>query len=93
MDGWDASGLKAIAVGVAAHPGTTVAVFSATAPALVVVARAGDVALDASAVLKALVARFGGKGGGKPDLAQGGGLTGDPEQIVAAARAMLKPAS
>ena len=27
-----------------------------------------------SAVLKALVARFGGKGGGKPDLAQGGGL-------------------
>jgi alanyl-tRNA synthetase len=93
MDGWDASGLKAIASGVATHPGTAVAVFSATAPALVVVARAGDVALDASAVLKALVARFGGKGGGKPDLAQGGGLTGDPEQIVAAARAMLKPAS
>ena len=31
-----------------------------------------------SAVLKALVARFGGKGGGKPDLAQGGGLIGDP---------------
>jgi alanyl-tRNA synthetase len=89
MDGWDASGLKAIAAGVAAHPGTTVAVFSATAPALVVLARASDVALDASAVLKALVARFGGKGGGKPDLAQGGGLTGDVNDLVAAARALL----
>ena len=51
--------------------------FSATSPALVVIARAADVAVDAAAVLKALVARFGGKGGGKPDLAQGGGLVGD----------------
>ena len=69
------------------------AVFSATAPALVVVARAADVAVDAAAVLKALVARFGGKGGGKPDLAQGGGLTGDVSEIIAVARAMLQPTS
>ena len=89
MDGWDAAGLKAIAAGVAAHPGTAVAVFSTSVPALVVVARASDVALDAGAVLKALVARFGGKGGGKPDLAQGGGLTGDSAEIVAAAKALL----
>jgi alanyl-tRNA synthetase len=89
MDGWDAAGLKAIAVGLAVHAGTAVAVFSTTAPALVVVARAPDVAVDAAAVLKALVARFGGKGGGKPDLAQGGGLTGDIDDIVAAAKALL----
>ena len=89
MDGWDASGLKAIAAGVAAHAGTAVAVFSAASPALVVVARAADVSLDASAVLKALVARFGGKGGGKPDLAQGGGLIGELPEIVNAARALL----
>jgi alanyl-tRNA synthetase len=89
MDGWDAAGLKAIAVGVAAHPGTAVAVFSSSVPALVVVARAADVAVDAGAVLKTLVARFGGKGGGKPDLAQGGGLTGDVNDVVAAAKAML----
>ena len=93
MDGWDASGLKAIAAGVAAHPGTAVAVFSATAPALVVVARAADVDVDAGAVLKALVARFGGKGGGKPDLAQGGGLTGGIGEIVAVAAEMLRVAS
>ena len=30
--------------------------------------------VDAGAVLKQLTAKFGGKGGGKPDLAQGGGL-------------------
>jgi alanyl-tRNA synthetase len=89
MDGWDAAGLKAIAVGVAAHPGTSVAVFSTTAPALVVVARAPDVAVDAAAVLQALITRFGGKGGGKPDLAQGGGLTGDANDIVAAAKAVM----
>jgi alanyl-tRNA synthetase len=89
MDGWDAAGLKAIAVGLAVHAGTAVAVFSTTAPALVVVARAPDVAVDAAAVLKALVARFGGKGGGKPDLAQGGGLAGDIDDIVAAAKALL----
>ncbi len=89
IDGWDATGLKAIAAAAAAHAGACVAVVSASQPALVVVARAADVALDASGVLKALVARFGGKGGGKPDLAQGGGLVGDVDEIVAAARELL----
>ena len=41
-------------------------------------------------MLKALVARFGGKGGGKPDLAQGGGLAGDVDEIVAAAANRLR---
>jgi alanyl-tRNA synthetase len=89
MEGWDAAGLKAIAAGVASRPGTAVALFSKSSPALVVVARANDVVVDASAVLKALVARFGGKGGGKPDLAQGGGLVGDVTEILAAAAALL----
>jgi alanyl-tRNA synthetase len=64
-------------------------VFSATEPALVVVARAQGLPVDASAVLKGLVARFGGKGGGKPDLAQGGGLMGDRAAILDAARTEL----
>lgn len=89
LDGWDAPGLKAIAASIAATPGACAAVFSATSPALVVVARAADVPVDAGAVLKALVAQFGGKGGGKADLAQGGGLTGDIAAIVEAARAAL----
>jgi len=32
---------------------------------------------------------FGGRGGGKPDFAQGGGLAGSPESVLAAARAEL----
>ncbi len=63
--------------------------FSTTIPALAVIARAADLPVDAAAVLKALVARFGGKGGGKPDLAQGGGLGGDGGALVAAARELL----
>jgi len=42
-----------------------------------------------SATVRALVARFGGKGGGKSDLAQGGGLIGDSAALVAAAREIL----
>jgi len=89
IDGWDAAGLKAIATAVAATPGACAAVFSATQPALVVLARAADVPVDVAAVLKALIAQFGGKGGGKPDLAQGGGLNGDVTALLAAARAAL----
>ena len=45
--------------------------------------------LDAGAALKALVAQFGGKGGGKPDLAQGGGLNASSDALVTAARKLL----
>jgi alanyl-tRNA synthetase len=85
----DAVGLKAMAAAAAAEPGAAVALFSATVPALVVVARHADAGVDAGAVLKALVARFGGKGGGKPDLAQGGGLQGDAAALVTSARELL----
>lgn len=85
----DAVGLKAMAAAAAAEPGAAVALFSATSPALVVVARHSDAAVDAGAVLKALVGQFGGKGGGKPDLAQGGGLQGDSAALVTAAVGLL----
>ena len=54
-----------------------------------VVAHSADVDLDAAALFKALAARFGGKGGGRPDFAQGGGLNGEPAAILDAARAGL----
>jgi alanyl-tRNA synthetase len=47
------------------------------------------VAASAQQILAALVARFGGKGGGRPELAQGGGLAGTTADILAAARAQL----
>jgi alanyl-tRNA synthetase len=90
LDGWDAQGLKAIAVAAAAkRPDAVVVLFTTTMPALVVIARGSAATTDAGALLKALVTRFGGKGGGKPDLAQGGGLTGSFAELGEATRALL----
>jgi alanyl-tRNA synthetase len=90
IEGWDAAGLKAIAASAAAGESVAVALFSTASPAVAVIARSREVKADAQAALKALVAEFGGRGGGKADLAQGGGLTGDVGRIVAAARTALE---
>ena len=90
LEGWDAQGLKAIAVAVVAEtPNLVVALFTATTPALVVIARGTAATADAGAMLKSLVAQFGGKGGGKPDLAQGGGLNGTMAQFQDALQLLL----
>jgi alanyl-tRNA synthetase len=46
--------------------------------------------LDATAVLGELVTSFGGRGGGKADLAQGGGLIGNVSDIMRVARQLLE---
>jgi len=85
----DANGLKALALAVTASPGFFVALVSATTPALVVVARSAGVSVSAQTILSALIAKFGGRGGGKPELAQGGGLNGASSEIVQAARQLI----
>jgi len=87
LDGWDAAGLKAIAAAATASGNACVALLSSTS---VVTARAAGVPVDANAVMRQLTDRFGGRGGGKPDLAQGGGLTGPTREIASAARAILE---
>jgi alanyl-tRNA synthetase len=82
--------IKTIAQGVASRPGYVAVLLTATSPASVVVARAPDVPVDAARVLKQLIAHFGGKGGGRPELAQGGGLMARADEIVAAARQLLR---
>ena len=90
LEGWDAQGLKAIAVAAAAErPNVVVALFSATTPALVVIARGSAATTDAGALLNRLVAQFGGKGGGKPDLSQGGGLSATTSELVAEANRLI----
>ena len=89
LDGWDANGLKAIASAVTAGTRAVVALFSATSPCAVVVARSANIPIDASAVIRALTGQFGGRGGGKPDLAQGGGLSADVAAMVQVARRLL----
>jgi alanyl-tRNA synthetase len=87
LDGWDAAGLKAIAAaGVTGEPACLILLNSSS----IVVARSSGVPVDASALLARLTVRFGGRGGGKPDLAQGGGLAGSPEDIASSARELLE---
>jgi alanyl-tRNA synthetase len=89
VEGFDALGLKGLAQEIAARPGHAAVLLGADSPASLVVARAGDVALDAGAIVRQLTALFGGKGGGRPELAQGGGITGAPETVLAAARELV----
>jgi alanyl-tRNA synthetase len=92
VDGYDAGSLKALAISIAREPGRVAAVITGGSPAAIVVTRSADVALDASAILKSMTARFGGKGGGKPEMAQGGGLAGPPQEIVTALRDAVQQA-
>ena len=89
LEGWDPQGLKAIAVAVtAAQPDAVVALFTSTSPAQVVVARGANSKVDAAALLKQLTEKFGGKGGGKADLAQGGGLSSHASDLIAFAKSL-----
>ncbi len=76
----DANGLKSLALAIAAL-GSSAVLVSKSRPCLVVAARGASstATFDASAVIKALIARFGGKGGG-PEMAQAGGIDGDPAE-------------
>jgi alanyl-tRNA synthetase len=88
----DMTAIKTIAQGVASRPGHIAVLLTATSPASVIVARAADVPVDAARLLKQLTTHFGGKGGGRPELAQGGGLMAQADEIVAAARQQLSAA-
>jgi alanyl-tRNA synthetase len=77
----DQAALKALAQAVAADAGPAVLLVSAARPSAIVVARGGQDVVDAGAVLKTIIARFGGKGGGRSELAQGGGIDADPEAV------------
>ena len=90
LEGWDAVGLKALAMAaVSEEPTAAVALFTRADPALAVIARGGAINVDAPSVLKQLIAKYGGKGGGKPELAQGGGLVASPDALVADAKELL----
>ncbi|HJZ73581.1 MAG TPA: alanyl-tRNA editing protein [Vicinamibacterales bacterium] len=89
----DANALKAMAAAIASRPGFVVALFSSSSPTLAVIARSEGVNVSAQQILAALVARFGGRGGGRPELAQGGGLVGPPEDIMSAVRDVVSAAA
>jgi alanyl-tRNA synthetase len=86
--GADAAALKVLATAVVTDPGVLVVLVGEGQPAPVIIARSADVAVDAGAWLKRAIAALGGRGGGRPEAAQGG-LAGSPEQILAFARETL----
>jgi alanyl-tRNA synthetase len=88
VDG-DANVLRSLASAIVSRPGFVVVLVSTARPALVVAARSVDRSASANDVVKALLGAFGGRGGGKPELAQAGGLDGSSEDILAAARRVL----
>ena len=89
LSSWDANGLKKLASAISSKSGMLAVLITVEVPALVVAARSPDVAIDAGEILKTLIERFGGKGGGKGAMAQGGGLNGLPADILAAARVVV----
>jgi alanyl-tRNA synthetase len=88
----DAATLKQMAAAIVARPGHAAVLTNSSPPSSLVVARSADVALDSAVLLKQIVARFGGKGGGRPELAQAGGLQGRPGEILALARQIVDAA-
>jgi len=85
----DANGLKTLAAAIVARPGLVVALVSTSSPALAVIARSADVNVSSQTVLASLIAKFGGRGGGRPEMAQGGGLVATADAILTAVRAAL----
>ena len=79
--------LRELVSQIIAHPGM-IALMGARSgdQALYVFGRAADVQADMGKLMRAAVLPHGGKGGGKPDFAQGGG---SPEILDAACRALL----
>jgi alanyl-tRNA synthetase len=88
VDG-DMAWLKLLAAEFTARPGRIAVLVSKESPAGVVVAASADAGVAANAVLARLTAAYGGRGGGKADLAQGGGLGAAPETVVEAARSVI----
>jgi alanyl-tRNA synthetase len=89
VDGADAATLKGLAQEIAARAGHAAILVGSPPPVAIVIARATDVTLDAGALLKQLTSRFGGKGGGRPELAQGGGIASPADEVLAAALASV----
>lgn len=78
----DAAALRAAALQLVSSPGRVVALIGGPAPHALVIARSEDRRdVDAGALVRAVCAAHGGKGGGRPDLAQAGGVAITVEQL------------
>ncbi len=86
--GHDAAALKTLATAIVAEPGWVAIVVGDGTPVPLVATRSAGVEFDAAVWVRAAVAALGGRGGGRPELAQGG-VTASGETILAFARQAL----
>jgi len=85
----DANGLKSLATALVARPGLLVVLVSRSTPALLVIGRSAEVPISAQHLLTQLIAAFGGRGGGRPEMAQAGGLSATSDAILTAVRTLI----
>ena len=90
LAGWDVAGLKGLAAAAISSTRACAVLVTATAPVSIVIACSPAVRIDANATLQQLLRRFGGRGGGKPGLAQGGGLNAPGQDVAAAASTLIE---
>jgi alanyl-tRNA synthetase len=74
--------LKLLAIRICKRPSILTILADESDQIRIVIARSEDCPVDAAFVLKQILGRFGGRGGGKANLAQGGGLTASGCQEV-----------
>jgi alanyl-tRNA synthetase len=81
--------LKLLALKICSRPGSVVLLADQADQLRVVFARSADTTVDVAALLKKTTDRFGGRGGGRPNLAQGGGLNGNADEVLEFAKMEL----
>lgn len=81
--------LKLLASKICNRPGIVALLADEGDQLRVVFARSADSTVDVSVLLKKTLERFGGRGGGRPNLAQGGGLSGSTMEILEFAKQSL----
>jgi alanyl-tRNA synthetase len=83
--------VKLLAAKICARPSTVALLADEGDQLRVVFARSADSTVDVAALLKKTLDRFGGRGGGRPNLAQGGGLSAEnADAVLQFAAGMLK---
>jgi alanyl-tRNA synthetase len=87
---YDGDGMRAIAQRLIQYPGMIVLLAVGGPSPQICFARSRDVDLDMGQLLRDAAGPFGGRGGGRPHMAQGGGVDGDRlTDVLNAARDML----
>jgi len=81
--------VRSLAQALVAESGVVALLGAAGEKAQLIFARSADVALDVLPLLKKALEQLGGRGGGRPNMAQGGGASADLDQVQAAINAAL----